>query len=196
MSVLSLTAIIYSSDVITNRTTDFYNASALNIKETEQRDDKSVDNNSINTEISRKSEKKETKKNKNITNVKVPARKNTKEIKKRKVANLNHIMKKEVKRQESNQQNILTGYATAYTARPGKRMSNGKIPIAGVHCAMHPKYKGKRVEVTTNGRVYNLEVGDTGGAVQKGDAIVDIFMSSEKECINFGRRKAKVRILN
>lgn len=109
-----------------------------------------------------------------------------------------------VKPAPSNQNNesegkSFVGSATAYTAVPGKRTATGTIPCQGVTVAVNPRKipYGSKVKVTTlSGNligVYKAE--DTGGALMRGSAIVDIFMSSRSACVDFGRKQVKVTIL-
>ena len=89
---------------------------------------------------------------------------------------------------------VLKGDATAY-AYTGRNMANGQAPKAGVHCAMRREFIGKRARVVTaSGQVFDLEVGDTGGALRKGSAAVDIYLGGVKECKAFGRQKCTVYV--
>lgn len=88
---------------------------------------------------------------------------------------------------------VLTGYATAYTANARARMANGQKPVEGVHCAMHKKYKGRRVKVTIGNDVKYYNVDDTGPL--KNGVIIDIYMNDRQRCLNFGRRKVKVEFV-
>jgi len=89
---------------------------------------------------------------------------------------------------------VLKGDATAY-AYTGRNMANGQAPKAGVHCAMRREFIGKRARVVTDsGEVFDLEVGDTGGALRKGSAAVDIYLGGVKECKAFGRQKCTVYV--
>ena len=108
---------------------------------------------------------------------------------------LDMIKRVSYKIQNEGKKTILTGEATAYTAESGARMANGQKPIAGIHCAMHRKYMGKTVEVNDGRNKYILKVGDTGGALNKGRALVDIYMNTREECMNFGRRNVTLKIL-
>ncbi|MBR2735337.1 MAG: G5 domain-containing protein [Clostridia bacterium] len=91
------------------------------------------------------------------------------------------------------------GSATAYTAAAGSRTATGTIPRQGVTVAVNPKKipYGSRIKVTTlSGSligIYTAE--DTGGALNSGSALVDIFMNSRMACLNFGRQQVKVTIL-
>ena len=89
---------------------------------------------------------------------------------------------------------VLKGDATAY-AYTGRNMANGQAPKAGVHCAMRREFIGKRARVVTaSGKVFDLEVGDTGGALRRGSAVVDIYLGSVEECRAFGRQKCTVYV--
>lgn len=94
----------------------------------------------------------------------------------------------------------LQGSGTAYTAHKGAHTSTGKIPVRGM-VAVNPKkipYGTKLYIKATNGSYdYGYAVAaDTGGALKNGSAIVDLYMDSNKECYNFGRRKVDVYVLS
>lgn len=89
---------------------------------------------------------------------------------------------------------VLKGDATAY-AYTGRNMANGQAPKAWVSCAMRREFIGKRARVVTaKGQVLDLEIGDTGGALRKGSAVVDIYLGSVEECRAFGRQKCTVYV--
>ncbi len=90
----------------------------------------------------------------------------------------------------------ISGSATAYTASRGARTATGAVPVEGVTVAVNPKVipYGSRVRVETNdGKVLWSGIAqDTGGALRRGSAVVDIYMSSTMKCIKFGRKNVKV----
>ena len=216
-ATLSLFAVIHSSDVTTNRITDFYHASAVensknknfktqNSKKEDNKDNivvskKSIPDKSENSKLDSKSIIKDIIKSKEKTKKDVKSDKKSNQQSK-KIANIIQAYKKEQKSNSAQHDlknyectDILNGDATFYTASPGKRMANGEIPIAGVHCAMHPRFKGSLAKVTfPNNKTVWLKVGDTGGALINGSAVVDIFCSSREECLKKGRQKVKVEV--
>ena len=94
---------------------------------------------------------------------------------------------------------VLTGSGTAYTAESGAKTSTGTTPGRGT-VAVNPNiipYGTKLFITTTDGYVYGYATAsDTGGALRQGTALVDLYMNSTQECLNFGRRTVKVYILN
>ncbi len=208
---LSLFSIIHSSDVATNRMTDFYHTSAVENKNFKSKNDVKGNNSKDNVLVSKKiiPHKEENKKLeskfvvKNIMKLQKKSKKSTTSIKKnKKIANIIRTQGIEQERKKipydlKNYEciDVLCGDATFYTAEPGKRMANGKIPIAGVHCAMHSRFRGSLVKITfSNGKTIWLIVGDGGGALENGSAIVDIFCNTREECIKNGRKKVKVEV--
>lgn len=219
-------AIIYSSDVETNKITDFYHASAIENKEFKNLENKSKkkitkENTKENKDASEKTVKVENIKtgntedkkiqkncNKNNSTVEVEniIRNNIKKNKKQDIKKIANIIQ-ECKKNFSGYNldgyeciDVLNGDATFYTAT-GNPMSNGEFPVAGKHCAMHSKFltpKSKKnkdkiitlAEITfANGETIWREVGDTGGALNEGRAIVDIYCNTRDECIQNGRKK-------
>jgi 3D (Asp-Asp-Asp) domain-containing protein len=90
----------------------------------------------------------------------------------------------------------ISGKATAYTARKGARTSTGTIPTVGTF-AVDPKvfpYSCKMLVVCGDKRYYGIAK-DTGGAMRRGHAVVDLYMNTESECLQFGRRNADVYML-
>ncbi len=89
---------------------------------------------------------------------------------------------------------ILTGVCTAYTAEDGARTSTGAIAKRGI-VAVNPKQipYGTKLYIPNYGYCV---AGDTGGAMRQGRAMIDLYMDSEKECRNFGRRTKQVYILD
>ncbi len=216
-ATLSLFAVIHSSDVATNRITDFYHASAVknsenknskiqNSKKEDNKDNivvskKAIPDKKENNEFDSKSVIKDIIKSKEKTKKDVKPDKKSKQQNK-KIANIIRTHKqgrksKSVQHDLKNYEctDVLHGDATFYTARPGKRMSSGKTPVAGRHCAMHPRFKGSLAKVTfPNNRTVLLEVEDTGKALIDGDAAIDIFCDNIEECIQNGRQKVKVEV--
>lgn len=86
---------------------------------------------------------------------------------------------------------VVTMEATAYT-HTGNKTATGIYPYVGV-IAVDPKVipLGTKVHVEGYG---NAIAADTGGAI-KGN-IIDVFFNSRGECMNWGRKMVKVRILD
>lgn len=94
---------------------------------------------------------------------------------------------------------VIYGSATAYTASAGARTSTGAKPVEGVTVAVNPKVipYGSRILVESTDGLFRKEftAQDTGGALRKGSAVVDIFMNSNSSCRQFGRKNVKVSII-
>lgn len=95
---------------------------------------------------------------------------------------------------------ILTGTGTAYTASAGAVTSTGKKPTVGM-VAVDPDiipYGTELYVVAADGsRAYGYAIAaDTGGALVNGTVLVDLYMNTESECYDWGRRKVNVYILN
>lgn len=92
---------------------------------------------------------------------------------------------------------VLRGSATAYTAPKGAKTSTGSTPVENVTIAVDPRKipYGSRLEITDGKQTWTGIAKDTGGALMNGSALVDIYMNSRNDCINFGRRQVEVRIL-
>lgn len=92
--------------------------------------------------------------------------------------------------------NVLAGSATAYTAESGARTSTGAVPTQGVTVAVNPDvipYGKKLLIKSTDGSfVWHGVAQDTGGALKRGSALVDIYMDSRVDCIKFGRKRVNV----
>lgn len=92
--------------------------------------------------------------------------------------------------------NVLAGSATAYTAESGARTSTGAVPTQGVTVAVNPDiipYGKKLLIKSTDGSfVWHGIAQDTGGALKRGSALVDIYMDSKVDCIKFGRKRVNV----
>lgn len=92
---------------------------------------------------------------------------------------------------------VLTGSATAYTASSGALTSTG-VPAYVGGVAVNPNIipYGSKLYIVADGYTYGYATAvDTGGALMSGTALVDLYMSTYDECINFGRRNVKVYIL-
>ena len=99
-----------------------------------------------------------------------------------------------------NYSGVLTGEATAYTSYSGALTSTGKTAAVGL-VAVDPDvipYGTELYIVSADGtRTYGYAVAaDTGGALQSGRVLVDLYMNTESECYNWGRRNVNVYILN
>ena len=93
---------------------------------------------------------------------------------------------------------VLTGSATAYTASSGALTSTG-VPAYVGGVAVNPNIipYGSKLYIVADGYTYGYATAvDTGGALMSGTALVDLYMSTYDECINFGRRNVKVYVLN
>ena len=93
-----------------------------------------------------------------------------------------------------NYNKVLTGVCTAYTEKPGARTSTGAIARRGL-VAVNPK------EIPYGTKLYIPGYGfcvaaDTGGAMRQGRAMIDLYMNSESECRQFGRRTKQVYVLS
>ncbi|BED92633.1 MAG: G5 domain protein [Candidatus Paraimprobicoccus trichonymphae] len=92
----------------------------------------------------------------------------------------------------------LSGQATAYTADEKARTFTGKKPIsystAAVNFNKIPRGK-KLIVFDKSGRVFNLLAEDTGSALIKDEAAVDIFMPTREDCINYGRQEVEIYAL-
>ena len=80
---------------------------------------------------------------------------------------------------------------TAYTAGPGARGALGMAVHVGT-CAVDPRFVSLRSELWVEGYGYAYAM-DTGGAV-KGN-VVDLYMSSNSQCIRWGRRNMTAYVL-
>lgn len=87
----------------------------------------------------------------------------------------------------------LRGSTTAYTARSGARTSTGRKATFGV-VAVNPKIipYGTKLYIPGYGTAI---AGDTGGALMKGTALVDVFYPTYKQCCQWGRRNLDIYIL-
>ncbi len=93
---------------------------------------------------------------------------------------------------------VLTGCATAYTASEGALTATG-VPAYVGGVAVNPNIipYGSKLYIVADGYTYGYATAvDTGGALMSGTALVDLYMSTYDECINFGRRNVTVYVLN
>lgn len=93
---------------------------------------------------------------------------------------------------------LITGKATAYYS--GTTCSTG-VHVKPGYIAVNPKqipYGTKMYIVSSDGKyVYGYAIAaDTGGFARKGTAVADLFMWSEADCWQFGRRNVDIYILN
>lgn len=90
----------------------------------------------------------------------------------------------------------ISGWATAYTSSKGAKTATGVTPVEGVTLAVNPKIipygSPVRVEADDGKVLFSGIAQDTGGALRKGSAAVDIYMSSTIKCMKFGRKSVKV----
>ncbi len=89
--------------------------------------------------------------------------------------------------------------ATAYTADFGARTSTNKIPKVG-YVAVDPKkipYHSVLYIKCHNNQLFGVFTAeDTGSALRKGSADIDIYMLNEYQCMKFGRQKIDIYILS
>ncbi len=93
---------------------------------------------------------------------------------------------------------VLTGSATAYTASEGALTATG-VPAYVGGVAVNPNIipYGSKLYIVADGYTYGYATAvDTGGALMSGSALVDLYMSTYDECINFGRRNVTVYVLS
>lgn len=95
---------------------------------------------------------------------------------------------------------MLTGSSCAYTAPAGSLTSTGKTAAVGL-VAVNPDVipYGTELYITSadGSKVYGYAIAaDTGGAVMRGSIIVDLFMNTESDCYDWGRRDVNVYFLN
>ncbi|MDE6764531.1 MAG: G5 domain-containing protein [Oscillospiraceae bacterium] len=95
---------------------------------------------------------------------------------------------------------VLTGSSCAYTASAGSLTSTGRTAAVGL-VAVNPNIipYGTELYITSadGSKVYGYAIAaDTGGAVMRGSIIVDLFMNTESDCYDWGRRDVNVYFLN
>ncbi|MGN0692133.1 MAG: G5 domain-containing protein [Oscillospiraceae bacterium] len=92
----------------------------------------------------------------------------------------------------------LHGKSCAYTASEGALMSTGKAVQQG-YVAVNPDvipYGTRMYIVADDGEVYGYAIAaDTGGSVGRNDILVDLFMWSYDECIQWGAKNVTIYIL-
>jgi len=95
-----------------------------------------------------------------------------------------------------NYSNVITGRACAYTG--GGNTSTGKSAAPG-YVAVNPNiipYGTQMYIVSEGGYVYGYAIAaDTGGSCMANDILVDLYMNTKQECVNFGSRTVNVYIL-
>lgn len=94
---------------------------------------------------------------------------------------------------------VITGVCTAYTEANGIT-ATGTAPRVGT-VAVNPEVipYGTRlyIESADGSFVYGYAVAeDTGGACMAGDIVVDLYMDTEAECCDFGRRELNIYVLD
>ncbi|MBQ8568365.1 MAG: G5 domain-containing protein [Oscillospiraceae bacterium] len=93
---------------------------------------------------------------------------------------------------------VLSGKSCAYTAEEGALMSTGKTVDQG-YVAVNPDiipYGSKLYIVADDGEVYGYAIAaDTGGSVRKNHIIVDLFMWSYDDCIQWGAKNVTIYVL-
>lgn len=93
---------------------------------------------------------------------------------------------------------VIEGTACAYTAKSGAVTATGTAPRVGT-VAVNPKiipYGSKLFIVSNSGYVYGYAVAeDTGGDLLNNNILVDLYMNTREDCLNFGRRNVKIYIL-
>lgn len=91
---------------------------------------------------------------------------------------------------------VITGRACAYTG--GGKTSTGKAAAPG-YVAVNPNvipYGTQMYIVSEDGYVYGYAIAaDTGGSCMANDILVDLYMNSKQECVNFGLRDVNIYIL-
>lgn len=97
-----------------------------------------------------------------------------------------------------NYKKIHRGESCAYTAKEGALMSTGKAVFQG-YVAVDPDlipYGSELYIIADDGAVYGYAIAaDTGYSVGKGHIVVDLFMDSEDDCLQWGRRDVTIYVL-
>ena len=92
---------------------------------------------------------------------------------------------------------VFTGSGTAYTGGTGT--ASGRKPAVGL-VAVDPKkipYGTHLYIVATDGTVYGYCIAaDTGGFIYDGRTIVDVYMDSYEDCVQWGRKNVNVYVLD
>lgn len=93
---------------------------------------------------------------------------------------------------------VIEGTACAYTAKSGAVTATGTTPKIGT-VAVNPKiipYGSKLFIVSNSGYVYGYAIAeDTGGDLLNNTILVDLYMNTREDCLNFGRRNVKIYVL-
>ena len=95
---------------------------------------------------------------------------------------------------------VLTGKATAYSAKAGAKTASGRYAIVG-HVAVNPEiipYGTKLYIVSTDGRtVYGYAIAaDTGTGLMDGTVMVDVFMESYAASCRWGAKEVNMYVLS
>lgn len=95
---------------------------------------------------------------------------------------------------------VMTGKGTAYTGSPGDKTATGR-PVEVGCVAVDPNvipYGTRMYIVSADGKyTYGYAIAaDTGGALRRGEVLVDLFYETESQCRAFGRRNVVVYILD
>lgn len=91
---------------------------------------------------------------------------------------------------------IISGSSTAYYG--GGTTASGR-PAAVGYVAVNPKvipYGTKLYIVATDGTVYGYAIAaDTGGFVNDGKTVVDLYMNTYEDCVQYGRKNVNIYVL-
>lgn len=91
---------------------------------------------------------------------------------------------------------VVSGKATAYYG--GWGTASGR-PVRVGHVAVDPRkipYGTKLYIVATDGTVYGYAIAaDTGGFIERGDVVVDVYMNTYEECCQWGLKNVNMYIL-
>ncbi len=93
-------------------------------------------------------------------------------------------------------QKVISGSSTAYYG--GTTTASGRPAQVG-HVAVDPSiipYGSKLYIVATDGTVYGYAIAaDTGGFINDGKTVVDVYMDSYDDCIQWGRKNVNIYVL-
>lgn len=95
---------------------------------------------------------------------------------------------------------LITGRATAYTARDGAKTATGRIAQTG-YVAVNPNqipYGTKLYIKSSDGSyMYGYAIAaDTGGFAKKGKTTIDLYFNTNAECLRFGARTVEIYVLD
>ncbi|HPZ00803.1 MAG TPA: 3D domain-containing protein, partial [Clostridiales bacterium] len=95
---------------------------------------------------------------------------------------------------------VIKGSSTAYTAPSGAKCSTGVTARSG-YVAVDPKkipYGSELYIVSADGKkVYGYAIAaDTGGFVHNSNTVVDLYMNSNAQCTQWGRRNVVIYVLS